>query len=317
MDENLEEIRKNREDIIKQTMESESVNSLFGDIINGNKKFLSENAMEYKETEKFGIIVTGKGGSTIVNHLIRDNNLSSYDTDKQNRVHEFIKENRNFLDTTYTEEIKFIPELQEFKKIMNGESKKDLIIVTRNPIYKWMSGLIQELTDEMQSSVTLASFISDKYNFLIDDIGSLFENKKIKEDLKKQILSDLAFRYLHGSLIKNGTTLINHMYLYNEIYYLFLENNKIDLSKLKIVDIDSDKGDLVDIFKMYYPEIPESMNTAGFWTHRYKWDLALSNLQNFLENNDIVASQILKTEVQRDLYYYNLLLKKYNKNLIK
>ena len=318
MNDKFIESRENRGNILKITSGSKSVGTLFGDIIdNKYNRYLSKNAMEYKETEKFGIIVTGKGGSTITNHIIKENDLSSYDTDKQNTIHSFFTSCGNFLNPDDYSEIKFIPPLEEFKKILEGKSKKDLIIVTRNPVKKWMSGLIQELTDEMHSSITLASFISEKYNFVLDDIQALFDSDKIEEDVKKTILSDLAFRYVHGSAIKNGTTLINHMYLYNEIFYLFLENNNIDLSKLKILDIDSDSGDIVELFKLYYPELNSNINIDGFWTHRFKWDLVLGELHSFLLENDRTTFELMKNEVQRDLYYYNLLLKKYEKNLIK
>lgn len=314
----LDRNRNNRISIINDKEINEVVYDMFPFFRDYDyTEYSPEWPLEYKETEKFGIFVMGKGGSTLTNNIFRSNELNVIDLDKQDEINKCVSSNNNFI-LGYDESMIISDELSELKNILLGKSKKDLIFVIRNPILKWMSGLCQELDEELKSSLVATSFISEKYNTIIDEIGDLLFDTLLDEETKGIIFSDLAYKFLRMSLFRKGTSQINHMQLYNEYVYLILENNpKIDLSKVRIINLDDDKGDLVELFKKYYPDIKENSDTKGFWTQREKYKIIFGGLRDYISKNNRGINEIIKKEIQRDLNYYHLLLKKYDKNIIK
>lgn len=301
--------RDNRLKVISDSEYTTPINNLFPNIYQDE---YDKWPLEYKETSKFSMLVAGKTGSTITNILLQDNNLSLIDLSKQDEVNNCFRTNYNFtLGCEDNQEI--ISELNEFKKILNGNSEKQLVIVTRSPIYKWCSGLVQELDEELKTSTTSSSFISEKYNIDVDSIGDIVDCSDIDDSTKKDLFSDLAYKFLKTSVIRRGTSQINHMQLYNEIIYLLLKNNNINLSKLKIIDIDSPSGDIVEFFKKNYT-ICENDSTQGYWTVKHFYNLVIGDLREYLLKKDKMLYNLIESEIKKDLHYYNLLLTKYKNN---
>jgi hypothetical protein len=310
-------IRENRDMIIKSADELNSIQNMFHGL--ENKSFLSANPFEYKETEKFGIIVFGKGGSTVTNNTLEYNKLSTFDLGEGGRnqkIINFFQDNQCFIDEP-CEELKFPEELEGFKSILNGTSKKDLLIVIRNPIKKWLSGLIQELGKELESSMIASSFLSEANRININSLDDIYKSEHISEEEKSTIYAELSHKFLKMAIFRHGTSQIDHMKLYNESLFLFLNNNKLDLSKIRIIDLDSENSDLVEVFKKYYPDLKTNDNIDNFWSHRKLWDIFSNKLSYTLKNNDNGIYQIIKNEIERELYYYELILKKYKDNIYK
>lgn len=312
--------RKNRINIINSKSINDSITNLFPDLVDSDSNgYLSTYPIEYKETEKFVIFVTGKGGSTITNRILEENDLSLHHLGAGGRrddINNCFSNHGNFM-MGYDDSIPLIKELSELKNILSGTSKKDLIIVTRNPIKKWISGLVQELSKEVESSMVASSFLSETHGIVVNTLWDIIENDELSEDLKSEILCDLSYKFLKMAIFRHGTTEIDHMQLYNEIFYLFLENNpNIDLSKVRIIDIDSDNGDLVELFKKYYPDIKLNDATEGFWSQRYVWGLITKNLKTYMLKQNKGIYEVIKREILRDLNYYNLIYKNYKKNII-
>lgn len=312
--------RKNRVNIINSKSINQAIDELFPDFVNFDPmEYLSHYPIEYKETEKFVIFVTGKGGSTITNRILEENDLSLHHLGEGGRrddINNCFSSHGNFM-MGYNESIPLLKEVSELKNILSGTSKKDLIIVTRNPIKKWMSGLVQELSKEIENSIVASSFLSETYGIVVNTLWDVLESKDLSDEIKSEILCDLSYKFLKMAIFRYGTTEIDHMQLYNEIFYLFLENNpKIDLSKVRIVDIDSDNGDLVELFRKYYPDIKINPTTEGFWSQRYVWNLISKNLKNHMLKHHRGIYEVIKRELVRDLHYYNLIYKNYKKNII-
>lgn len=260
-------------------------------------------SFEFFETSKFILLCTQKGGSTFINNILEENNLFVHNP---NDVRQEFQDNNNFIDL-FDKNYKVKTDgVREFIKILSGTSKKDLIIVTRNPIIKWMSGVIQDLDFIVLDNLFLKKIVHYK------------KSDNSEEDtlnLQKSIMID----FLLDRLERHGTTAIEHSTLYNELFYqLLIINDNIDLNKLVIVDIDNPDHNLAVILKRYYPEIKESKNFNYFWTHREKHQYIFGDLQEKIEERglEILLNSITK-HITDDYRWYLILLDKYKNNLWK
>lgn len=300
---------KDRDYILKKITNKNNVRALFGFNPNESDSIISPSVTPpaYNETEKYGIIYTSKGGSSYINNTLKKYNLFEHEN-----ANEFADGfNKVFLSTLYptpleTEEE--VPEkYSEFMSIVNGKSHKDLIIVTRNPMYKWLSGIYQEIEMEYQSSNILYGILQNDYDVVID---GKFPNK-----LSNEILEKIVYKYLLGVMYRNGKIANAHAALYNQTFFLFLLNNKIDKSKLKILDIDDPECNMNKFFSSYNPEIiPDDENFL--WTHRPRHEHILKGILNN-ESSSIKIKQMIRNEVGTDFYYYSLLKEKFKKNFVK
>lgn len=264
------------------------------------------------ETEKFFIIVTSKGGSSITQNLLETNDLILNDFyDRKSLSHTFYKDYECFINpsTTYPKES---PEsIKEMVNLIDGKSKKDLILVTRNPIHKWMSGTIQDI----QSSIADSSWVSELFDI---PYNSKIKTQEDQDNENKLISKILIYRL--KSLFKNkASTLDGHSMLYNEIFYQFLTlNDKIDNSKLKIVDIDNPNHDLVQVISEYFPSIKIDESATSYWTHRMNWNDIYGDLSNtLLKQDDEWLYNLITSEINNDYHYYRLILSKFKNNLYK
>lgn len=309
--------RKNRKSIINNKEIDDVVYSLFPDLKDYNyKDYFPLWPLEYKETEKFSIFVTGKGGSTITNRILSANKLSVIKLEDQDSINENMLYHNNLMFGLDSSK-ELHKELHELIKILEGKSTKDLIFVIRNPILKWMSGVSQEIDEELKNSLSAVSFLYEKYGLKLENNLDLFSSYDKNKTIIEEVFCDLAYKILEGSFGRYGTSQHNHVQLYNEIIYLIMQNNpNMDLSKVYFIDLDSDGGDLVELFKKYYPTI-DTRDVDGFWTQREKYKIIFSRLKNYIMNNNRIMYQVIQKELQRDLKYYHLLHTKYSKNIIK
>lgn len=307
---------KKRLDIINKTKYPESITDIFSFLnnsdINKVPDYLSYHGLQYAETDKFGIIFTPKSGSSLINSLCKVNNLTENSNQKNIAID--LQQTQNLFGIFENDDKQF----DGLRNMLIGKSKKDLIIVTRNPVSKLLSGTIQELYMEYSNSKSLSEWVSEKYNIEFKDIKSFLKTKLYSFEKKQEILSDITYKYLYSVYRKTGRTTQGHSQLYNEMVYTILGNHdKINLSKLRIIDIDSSTGNIVSLFKEYYPELKGNELIEEFNTHRTDWDLFFGKLlKKFYELSDPFWVA-MKTDVSRQYYYYTLTLEKYKNNLYK
>jgi len=228
-----------REEIFAQTENKELFAQLLGNKIIHNP--------QYAETEYFLILYSSKGGSSWITNTINQHELGR--------------------------------EAGEFSiESLNGKSEKDLIVVTRNPSKKWVSGLWEELHKERESTIN---------------------------ELSDSELENTIYKWLVDTYDIEGTLSFAHCRLYNESYYHLLKSNNINKKKLKIVNIDSIGGDLVNVFSDYWPHLKnEFIGEGGFSSRRPRHERLLKILLRICDKNNVIQKQITDV-ILRDLYYYN------------
>lgn len=297
--------------IIDETQNVESLKKLLG---NNLPISYEENLLEfvprtlnaplYNETDKFGILFSPKGGSSIIDSILDEYSLSvlSEFSDKKWASNYF-----SFL-SAQRKESTIYKTWNEFRDICDGTSKKDLIIIIRNPIYKWLSGVWMDINLEVETSKILYSYLKEKYS-LDTIIGD--------NHLSDKAIQDIIFKYLKQSIESGELACNSHGSLYNESFFNLLTNNNISKDKLKIVDIDDGNVDLIDLFQKFYPQIQRSESDKLFWTMRGIHKTIIDGLVSEIAiQNDKLYSSILRNELTRDLYYYTLLKEKYKNSFI-
>jgi hypothetical protein len=260
--------------------------------------------IEYFETEKFFLLCTSKGGSSFINGFLKRNNLEVKHNQELNKI---IRGHNNFFNikNKYKEE-EVDKQIIEYFKLLNGKSKKDLIIVTRNPLVKWMSGVIQDLNSLVDKAPMLMKLV--KY-------------EKSDDKLKNQLnlYRSLLPYFLTERFETEGKIALGHSQLYNEYFFqLLLIHSNIDKNKLHIVDIDNPNHDLSDVIEKYYPYTKEEKNIS-YWTHREKHLHLFKNLNHFLIEQGIEknVTAAIKNEILNDYKWYILLLETFKDNLWK
>lgn len=262
------------------------------------------NSPLYNETDKFGILFSPKGGSSIIDNILDEYSLSvlSEFSDKKwsTTYLSFLSAQRR--ETTIHKT------WYEFRDICDGISKKDLIIVIRNPIYKWLSGVWMDINLEVETSKILYSYLKEKYS--LDNMGG-------DNYLSDEAIQDIIFKYIKQSIESGELACNSHGALYNESFFNLLTNNNISKDKIKIIDIDDGDVDLIDLFQKFYPQIQRSEADKLFWTMRGIHKTIIDGLVKEIQNqNDKLFSSVLRNELHRDLYYYTLLKEKYKNNFI-
>ena len=275
------------------------INNIF-DIPNNSLGFENPNFISplFYETDKLGIFTYMKGGSSLVNNLLTQYELSNKDYN-QDIFGDVFYESMGFdKNVNHEEKVKF----NEFYKIVDGTSEKDLIIPIRNSCKKWVSGVIQELKFEYNNSPLLKRIIGNGDVYHISELSNDNINKLVLNKMKNLQSSE------------NGIVEGHHM-LYNETLYNFLElNPTIYKTKLRIIDIDSPDGDLRKLISEYHPEVLKE-GVDAFQSHRDFYIRFLNSISNQLmntsnkENKQIV--NIMQRVVGQDYYYYTLIHKKY------
>ena len=282
---------------------------------NGTLEYYDNKEFDILETDKFFVLVTSKGGSSIMQNIINLLNGKSRDDNSFFKLSEFFRDNQNFLTVGSTELVTQNGN-EEFIKLLNGKSNKDLIIITRNPLFKWLSGIIQDVEGELRDSESeLYKWVDDTFKGF--DISNINKSPDSRDyDLNQPIISKIIYKYLMLMYLDNNNSCTkNHASLYNELFYLFLENNKnINFSKVRLVDIDSENGDIVEFIKNYYPSLDDS-NFSEFYTRRNTWQFYFETITDEFKD-DISVIESISNDIRRDLYFYLLLKNKFEKELL-
>lgn len=256
----------------------------------------------FYETDKFGIFTYMKGGSSLVNTLLNQHKLSNKEY-KQDIFSDVFFETMGCYKVINPEERM---QFNEFFKILDGTSEKDLIIPIRNSCKKWISGFIQELQFQYNDSPLLKRIMEP---------GVAYDISELSQDNINEIVLN-KMKELHST--DNGL-LEGHHRLYNETLYNFLEHNpNIDKTKLRIIDIDSPDGDLITLISEYHPEVLKDVsnkfNSQRDLYVRFLNSISSQLMNSFNEENKQIAYN-MKRVVGQDYYYYTLIHKKYH-NLI-
>lgn len=290
-----------RKDLISK--DKGEINSLISNIFDVPKNSLIyENpnfvSPVFYETDKLGIFTYMKGGSSLVTTLLNQYELGNKEH-KQDIFSDVFYESMGFdKDIDSKEKIKF----NEFYKILDGTSEKDLIIPIRNSCKKWVSGVIQELKFEYNNSPLLKRMLGK---------GSVYHISELSQDN----INELVLNKMKNLQVSENGLVEGHHMLYNETLYNFLEfNPNIDKTKLRIIDIDSSDGDLRKLISEYHPEVLKD-GVESFQSHRDFYVRFLNSINNqFMNTSNKENKQIadiMKRVVGQDYYYYTLIHKKY------
>ena len=311
---------KDRVEVLNATDNWQQIRGFIGKPLTANYKdgvFESEhpqmNTPQIEITDKYAIIFTEKGGSSAIIGILDQYKLSNLKVSNNDNHPRLIA--TLMFNTSELEEFELSSEQKEIKDILDGNSKKDLIIVTRNPIYKWLSGVYQDVLFEVERSSILLNQVLDKnksfkpYNFSENNKKKLLA----KESLSQFVYSLLKYRQRIGIPIAS-----DHSRLYNETFFSMLLNLKIDKSKLKIIDLDDPGSDLMDCLSKYNPEILETCNTESYWTQRPHHTEIISSINTECKKrNDEELLSKIKDELLKDFYYYTLIRKHYKDYIYK
>lgn len=310
---NIPHTLDNRKLILTEYDNSQLVNSFFNIPHNPDEFSLECNIPQYNETEKFCILFSSKGGSTIINSILTDNKIGFLD--RNNQFDSSCKDYFNFTKGNTNRNIS--TEFDEFIKLVNGKSKKDLIIVTRNPIYKFLSGIFQDISLDLSKSHILYYMMESKYpikNTEKIENENKFNHLQDIENLHPNAIGELSWIHAKNLFYKYQSISRGHSAPYNELFFNFLYLHKsIDKSKIKIVDLDNPEYSIVDVIKKYFPEIKETDRLNNFWSHRSKHELVLKGIETHSKielDGETIRKWLIK-EVQRDYNYYKLLKESY------
>jgi hypothetical protein len=148
---------------------------------------------------------------------------------------------------------------QEWKSILDKTTKKDILILYRNPFNYTLSGIVQEFGISIQSILNkenIDDFFSksffEKYIYE-NELFELLKHNNFFEVTDNseifQIYKELLIKYIElesSFLIGKHHTKPYLIYL-----YLFLLKSNIDTNKLKILDIDDNRIKLKSVFESY------------------------------------------------------------------
>jgi len=200
-----------------------------------------------------------------------------------------------------------IENAKEFLNLTKDKSKLDLIITVRNPIYKLISGLLQDLQNQVNSNYVLSGLVKSQY-------GIEFNNQTDIGELPADIISELLYKYVMELFTQTGSLKSTHSTLLNEVTYNLLEEYpNLPKNKLKIIDIDDIHSNLGDTISMYHDEISSKWKKNLFKSHRPKWIPLLKSLEKVVKEKYDWNSflKILKTYCYQDYFYYLKLKEKY------
>jgi hypothetical protein len=289
---------------------------------------LLNNYMIYYVTTKFSILTFMKGGTSRIGGLLEHNkNISKYNSNTDGSADSLgidwiraLSLHEDRIKLNQPNRINPSEPQSHFNSTMLGASENDFVVVIRNPRYKWLSGVLQDLrqqnsNDSLQPS--LIGFLVNKYPTL-SEIFKDPENMFIEEVLNNEpdAFYDLFKHFLLGHLALNKSVTNHHSKLYNEVTYKLLQlNTEIDETKLKILDLDSVEGNIDNVFKHYYPDLDIS-DGQGKSTQRKKYEPLLIALKRF-ENEYPIYMSMIQESISRDFFYYKLIKQNYGKQIFR
>ena len=233
----------------------------------------------YKQTSKFGILYSNKCGSSFIRAYIDENKLNETTADMYREA---------FVNKTLFQQILSMNKdkrFGDFTNMLTGKSDKDLIIVTRFPSQKWLSGMWTQIV-----------------HLIPDDVWE-YDNIKTEEIIYKE-LKHLA-NVTH-------TLSIGHSTMYNEAYYNLLTlHPDIDRKKLKIVNIDTLDGDLKAVVSEYYDFGYPEDDVANINDNTKVYPKFINHLNDIFKK-DRTIQHILSKTIHRDLHYLNRIQNEYS-----
>ena len=290
--------------------------------------FLLNNYMIYYVTTKFSILTFMKGGTSRIGGLLEHNkNISKYNSNTDGSADSLgidwiraLSLHEDRIKLNQPNRINPSEPQSHFNSTMLGTSENDFVVVIRNPRYKWLSGVLQDLrqqnsNDSLQPS--LIGFLVNKYPTL-SEIFKDPENMFLEEVLNNEpdAFYDLFKHFLLGHLALNKSVTNHHSKLYNEVTYKLLQlNTEIDETKLKILDLDSVEGNIDNVFKHYYPDLDIS-DGQGKSTQRKNYEPLLIALKRF-ENEYPIYMSMIQESISRDFFYYKLIKQNYGKQIFR
>lgn len=233
----------------------------------------------YKQTSKFGILYSNKCGSSLIRNYIDTNNLN--ETTREIYQEVFVYGYQQLLHMEGSDDF------LDFTNMLRGKSDKDLIIVTRFPTQKWLSGMWTQL-------VHLIKKDSNK-----DIWDGMVENTE--EILYKEL------KHLANAI---NSLSVGHSTMYNEAYYNLLTlHPNIDRKKLRIINIDTLEGDLKSLISEYY-DFSFDLTGANIRNNSKVYPKLINHLTDIFKKDRTIQHLLSKT-IHRDLYYLNRIQKEY------
>lgn len=313
-----------RQDILTTDNDS-TITRFFGDIYENDGSFLvsgkettqggssdwtpgnNKAKLMISKTEKLIILFAAKHASAFLNDLL----LKKLYTKKplSDGITDFMFEPfSSKINTSHHNYDKLgVENAKEFLNLTKDKSKLDLIVVVRNPVYKLLSGLLQDLQNQINSNYVLSGLVKSQF-----DVE--FHNETDIGELPPKVVSELLYKYVMELFTQTGSLKSTHSTLLNEVTYNLLEEYpNIPKNKLKIIDIDDINSNLGDTISMYHDEINSNWQKNLFKSHRPKWIPLLKSLEKVVkEKNDWNSFiKILKNYCYQDYFYYLKLKEKY------
>lgn len=304
-----------KHDIIYSEETNRIVSSLFPGIIDSEEiaiqhKTLFNNNWVFLETEKVMFLYSSKVGSSFIrNSIVEPNNARLVNIVNNGPVD--IKPLLKFKPFTLEpniEECDF--SVSELVKFLNGNSKKDLILLIRNPVMKWISGVVMDMRNNEITSPLFHAVLEKAYNRDFRGLGF--------EDLPEDILSELTYFYIRDIVKKEGRVDNGHSRFFAESNYLLFSEHidTINLNKLKIFDVDELGVDLGDVITEYYPILKDYVQ-KDYWTQRTLWNKLFSEFVTHISNrNDNLLMDKIQDGVYKDYSFYKMFKQKFKSNLI-
>lgn len=233
----------------------------------------------YKQTSKFGILYSNKCGSSLIRNYIDTNNLN--ETTREIYQEVFVYGYQQLLHMEGSDDF------LDFTNMLRGKSDKDLIIVTRFPTQKWLSGMWTQL-------VHLIKKDSNK-----DIWDGMVENTE-----------EILYKELKHLADKINSLSVGHSTMYNEAYYNLLTlHPNIDRKKLRIINIDTLDGDLKSLISEYY-DFSFDLTGANIRNNSKVYPKLINHLTDIFKKDRTIQHLLSKT-IHRDLYYLNRIQKEY------
>jgi len=295
------------------------VNDLFPGVLNEDEPHNYNNFFSspwvFLETNKVMFLYSSKGGSSIINNLIiqphNDTNEIKI-SDKPKLKHIQVHEEKHLVFEDFTLDIKECEntkDISELSRFLKGNSKKDLIVLTRNPVLKWISGVTMDIRDSEKTPIFHA--------MLEKHYGKSFRDKEF-DQWPDEVIADLAYFYVKNQLGKCGRVDVGHGKFFNEqTYNLFTyHKDSINLNKLRFFDLDNLDVQLSDIILEYYPELKPFVGDA-YYTQRTTWVKTFGNFFNYVSeyDGDNMLERI-QTSNYRDYHFYQMTKKVFKENHI-
>lgn len=214
---------------------------------------------------------------------------------------------------------------REYSLFSKNKNKKDIILLYRDPMERFLSGLVEStiiysLSSPLQLSYALPTINKFKSNLssLVYGCNCIINSKKIlpEKSFNSNNLYDESVELLN-ILVSNVTLMLSQINIPYNVHtdnYLMIYNslirNKFDLNKVTLINIDDSKNNLLSILEKYLQLYKTGMGDNTHYSGRPKIEASHSNsilkkmVKNELRNNNDLENKI-KNYIQVDEYFYH------------